>query len=291
MGNSPHHHDTLQLAADFPGWLWLHDIVLGHAPPIGKTDPTSGRPAGILEYLATGARGLIVHSGHAAQLLRENLPADFALPPVSIVPLAFPDVAPGVVADRFQPPWIIAHFGHVNAFKLADQLVRAFAALPPRDHRLVFVGHVDDNILAELRQLAAGLGVAERITYTGRMPRAAFDAWLNRAQIAVQMRSRSHGESSAAINSLLAAGTPVITNIAAAADWPCEVTARVSAAPDVAELSGAISKFLAPAALARQSAAALQFAAGNSYEKVAARILEIVAGPATPRLHFTPRAN
>lgn len=320
FGSSGHHCETLDICRDHPGWVWLHDVRLygllaaraqaipptaegalslpeevrrqygrraPHWPP-GMSGNAGAdahflreRDLGLCGAVTTRARGIILHSAHAARLLRLDLAPGQALPPVRIIPLAFPHVAPDLVRHFSTPP-VIAHFGIVDAIKHPGLLIRAFAAANGAA-RLVFVGPVHDTDRQALLGLAAALHVEDRVTFTGRLAPGEYAAWLARAHVAVQLRTLSNGESSAAIGDALAAGTPVITNLPATSDWPSGTVTQLPFAVDIGPLRDAIEELLDPVRLARQSAAGLDFARRNSAERVADQLLaEVLGRPATP---------
>lgn len=288
LGNSGHHRETLKVAERFPGWLWLHDVLQANLPYHHEfTRRVPDRPGDPLEPPCRCALGVIVHSEDAGRLLRETVPADAQLPRVAVIPLAFPAPGPRAEGRTFHPPWIIAHFGIANAHKHEALLMEAFAALPCDGSRLVFAGPVEAAIRDELSELANRLGVRDRVLFTGRMPAAEYAGWLHRAHLAVQLRDRSHGESSAALRDAMAAGTPVLTNMPCTEGWPAGVVARTAAKPAAVELRDAMLQALDSPGLARQSRAGLAFARENSMAEVVDLVLRTIgvrpAGPGEPR--------
>ena len=82
----------------------------------------------------------------------------------------------------------------------------AFAALAT-DHPdlvLALVGPVSIELARELRRLGEELGVADRLIITGRVDAGVYLAWLERAELAVQLRASFSGEASAAVGDCLA---------------------------------------------------------------------------------------
>ena len=77
----------------------------------------------------------------------------------------------GVERDLFAPAprppwrWRLACVGRIDPRKGIDLAIEALALLPD-EATLAVVGGGDDSHLAELRQLAADLGVADRVTFT-----------------------------------------------------------------------------------------------------------------------------
>jgi glycosyltransferase involved in cell wall biosynthesis len=87
---------------------------------------------------------------------------------------------PGV--EREARPTLV-HFGRVRRYKGIDVVIRAFAivrgAIP--DARLVIIG--DGPELGSLRALAAKLGLADAVEFTGRMGGEEMVARLNRSHV------------------------------------------------------------------------------------------------------------
>lgn len=314
FGNSEHHYDTFELSCSFPGWVWLHEVrfhglFCGYAndrlpdeqgagfiqyrlarqyatrmPLISDTADALNphflreRDAGLTDMLVRHARGVILHSSHAEDMLRRDLPPGMAMPPVSVIPLAFPDAA--LERERaFSPPWVIGHFGIVDPVKYSELLITAFARLLQANVSLVFVGFVEETLRVELEELAESLGVADRVTFTGLVSADTYQDWLRRTHLAVQLRAISNGESSAAVNDAVAAGTPVITNMPCVEQWPPASISRISVSPTVGELHATMARMLVPEMLWNQSSAGLAFARENAADSVAVRLLDAVGIP------------
>ncbi len=314
FGNSEHHHETFELCCTFPGWVWLHEVRLpglfctyaedrmdaGRAAdfmqdslarqystrmpllsaPDDSLDPhfLRERDVGLNDLLVRHARGIILHSPHAEHMLRRDLPPGMALPPVSIIPLAFPAARPDH-KRIFATPWLVGHFGIVDPVKYPALLISAFAQRKQADADLVFVGPVESALRAELEQLAASLGVADRVTFTGQVSADAYQKWLGSVDLAVQLRAVSNGESSAAVNDAVAAGVPVITNMPCVEQWPREAVCRLSVTPTADELHAEMERMLLPEMLSAQSAAGLALARENTADTVALRLLDAVGVP------------
>jgi glycosyltransferase involved in cell wall biosynthesis len=80
-------------------------------------------------------------------------------------------IDPGLFRQAEPRPWEgrLLYLGRIDPRKGIDTAIRALTALP--EARLVIVGSGDDEYREELRRLAAGLGVADRVELT-RRPRA-----------------------------------------------------------------------------------------------------------------------
>ncbi|MGH9016414.1 MAG: glycosyltransferase, partial [Acidimicrobiales bacterium] len=77
-------------------------------------------------------------------------------------------------------------------------------------------------------------GIAERVTVTGAVDGPAWQDWLGRTAVAVQLRESASGETSAAVLEALAAGVPVLTNLATAAEYGAGTVALVASAEPAA---------------------------------------------------------
>ena len=90
--------------------------------------------------------------------------------------VAYPGVGPGNLTEHLarnggnKTDSLILAVGTLNRHKNYSRLVEAFALLQDSGARLTIVGRDDGGIGAELSRLAVSLGVAERLTITGRIP-------------------------------------------------------------------------------------------------------------------------
>lgn len=296
LGNSVYHSADLAMLGSVPGCVVVHDAVLSGA--IRGSQLALGDPGGIDSMLAaeapeppTGqldlrgirtalapALGVLVHSEHALALLRSaGLTAQVSR--VTRLPVATSRNRgrPGVPSRS--GPTVLAHFGFVNAFKGADLLVEAAARLIDRGTpcRVVFVGEfVDGGLKPRIARLAKRLDVP--VTITGFVDQDQWDDWLERASCAVQLREQSHGESSAALGELLAAGLSVVcTDTGSFAELPEGVVRHVPAGVSPGRLADVLSEVLEPAESARLTHAALSFVRDECSPQVwADRVAEMV---------------
>jgi glycosyltransferase involved in cell wall biosynthesis len=274
VGNSPFHRFQLEgLLQQAPGVVVVHDVSLSgylnwlagekgdrdsfradlyasHGYPGLKFDVLDGRDAAIARFPCTlpvlqAALGTIVHSHHAKTLLATHfgteVVADTSVIPHlrSAVPLpekAAARASLGLPADAF----VIASFGIVARKKLPGLLLRAWreAGCPGP---LVFVGEALPEALVELDALLPDQYDAPIARITGRVTVETYRRWLAAADIAVQLRRASHGETSGAIADCLGAGVPLIINEdGAAAELPAEVAFILPPDPDEKALAEAI---------------------------------------------------
>lgn len=308
LGNQPRHGTQITLARRWPGAVELHDVrLIGayaglHAPgdaladelqrlepgrfppdllrePELRMGPAVAAGAWMVRELAEGATAVLVHSQHAAGLVT----AESGVEAVDVGPLACPPVSDGDDDAAGLVPGIgrvVVSVGVVDASKRPDTLVRALALLPD-DVVLALVGPADPVQRREVEQLAAHLGVARRVVTTGRVDDAAYRAWLRRADVAVQLRGHSNGESSAAVADCLAHGVAtVVADTGSLAELPAEVVERVAPDAGPAALAGAVRCLLDDDGRRRaRAAAALAFAAANGFDAAADRLLAALFGP------------
>ena len=170
--------------------------------------------------LIENADGVIVHSEHARTMALAFYGEDVA--DWSVLP--FPKAPPaevsrdaarrelGVAPDEF----LVCSFGILGDGKLCHRLVDAWNASSlahNRQCRLVFVGGAYDPLYeaALQAQIAEGPGRG-RIHITGYAAPAEYQRYLQAADIAVQLRQNSRGETSASVFDCMANGRPTIVN-------------------------------------------------------------------------------
>jgi glycosyltransferase involved in cell wall biosynthesis len=238
------------------------------------------------DALAASER-FLVHSNYAAQLARlDAAPADVGK--IRVIPFGIvsPDAVPRAVAGPYP---LVATFGIASAAKQTEKIIESFATIAEADEKTRFavVGTFPDpreRVAAEL--LAKELGIHERIEFTGRVDPDNFYAWMSRTTIAVQLRSWSNGETSAAVTDCLAVGIPtVVTRIGSAAELPDDCVVKVAREIDAPLLGRELTALLAdPVRRSQLSAAAENYARSNSFERAAEILYEIAIDRQQPRV-------
>ena len=247
LGSSPNHVATADLAARVPCHVWMHEaslvgVHLGLAHASGsETWATeyvrellaANEPADAISAISVGemldaprfdelgitliaetldrSRSVIVSSERAADTVRRVRPDG---PPVLVLPLAFPDVGAAALA----PPaleivavgWLAANKAPLVALDVLHRLV------PALDATLAFVGPTVEAAAAEVEAEAARLGIADRVTITGRLADEPYRERLSGARVGLQLRVGDRGEMSAAVADLVAHGVPTVTTLATA---------------------------------------------------------------------------
>ena len=285
LGNSHHHLHVLDLMRRFHGLVVLHDVHLGGLVQLairaGLWPGTLAEEVrregedGLARRLQTGcisgedildavplnrrileaADAVVVHSAWAWQRVRRVVDV-----PVARVPLAAP-VPPlrsrnderrhlGLPPDAF----LIATLGLVSPAKRLPSLLRAVAALPVavrQTARVVIVGFSPPEKENDLRALAASLGIAEAVYFAGRVPFEDFAAYARAADVCVQLRYPTRGETSAALYRALGAGAAcVVSDHGATAEIPEGMALKVRApGHEVEDLTAALLRLYQQPAL------------------------------------------
>lgn len=306
LGNNPlHAHALSRLLERHPGVVTLHDPALTDLRHWLLKDPASaimaraalvaeeGYPAALSNNPGMGSAGVlaaslgvIVHSEHARARLADaygvGATRHVGVLPHLRAPLRLPErsaarAALGLDADVE----VIAAFGLVTSRKLPLRLLEAFTALVPMRPAalLVFVGGAVDGLDVALTEGARRHGLAGRVRITGRVPVVGYRQWLAAADLAVQLRDDSTGETSGAVKDALAAGLPTLVNAhGAMAELPPEICRQLPETFVAEELAAALREMLADA----PGRAALGLAAAGwardalAPEVVAARLRDLI---------------
>lgn len=242
MGNSPAHFGIYDAAQRTPGVVVLHDFVLHHFMlqyhAVHRRDIEGYRALVAHHYgdagttiadrmlqgifddavfdmplcqpVLDGAQLLISHSQYVvdhSQHLAPQLPA--AVVPMGVPVLAQTDAAPIRAQLDFGPnPFLIASFGHVNPYKRVEQVLRMLRTLRRAgiNAHYVIVGSVSPNFA--LDALVRRTGTADCVHVTGYVSSQDFGAYVTAADMCINLRHPTAGETSASLLRLLAAGKP-----------------------------------------------------------------------------------
>lgn len=250
VGNSSYHRHMFELLRQVPGVVVLHDFFLGdiynyldvhglkpHALPLALyeshgyaalNDLASARDvsAVISRYPANlgvveRSLGMIVHSDHARQLAKSwyghhlsHYWQVVSLPRARTQGLDRQRARQklGLGQDEF----IVCSFGLMGPNKLNDRLLDAWLLTPmAQDGRcqLIFVGESHDGTYgaAVTARISSG-GMTARIRITGWTDGEDFQNYLAAADLAVQLRANSRGETSAAVLDCMNHGLATLVN-------------------------------------------------------------------------------
>jgi len=143
--------------------------------------------------------------------------------------------------------FVVCSFGMLGASKLNHRLLAAWCgSAMARDPSclLVFVGENDQTAYRdEMHRAIRGSGFGDRIRITGWTDVATYRNYLRAADIAVQLRTNSRGESSAAALDCLNYGLSTIVNADdSVLDLPDDAVVKLSMDFDDAELTGELER-------------------------------------------------
>lgn len=245
FGNSSFHAHMFDLLERFPGVVVLHDFFLsGIQYHLGrdawsKAVLLSHGIEGLIELdrlspdaairvfpanlpVLQNATGIIVHSEWARDLALQWY-GEGASAEWKVIPHARASAKPGdelrAEARRAlgfdEGDIVVCTFGHVAATKLSCELIEAFADVAEQAGsrlRLVIAGQADGPYGERVMSLLRDLRLGGRAEITGWLDEQSYDRYLHAADIAVQLRAMSRGESSGAVLDCMGRGLAVIAN-------------------------------------------------------------------------------
>ena len=165
---------------------------------------------------------------------------------------------------------LIGSFGNIGAERRLDRVLHALAdGCADTPWRLVVAGRVDARL--GLDELAAQLGVADRVAWHPHLDDADFVAVMGAVDVAVNLRWPQVRASSGVLHQLMQLGVPVLlSDVVHWREYPDDAVARIPPGPDAAE------------------AAALRAALRHWIEDGDARRRAGTAAAAWAALHITP---
>ncbi len=146
---------------------------------------------------------------------------------------------------------IYCSFGFLAPTKLNIPLIQAYSQVLPAtrvDTMFVFVGELDQESEygKDLLRILHDLRLTKKVRITGYVDREEYEKYLSCADVAVQLRTDSRGETSGALLDCLAFGLPTIINSHGSfKDYEDDVVLKVSESPDAHELTQAMLRFQA----------------------------------------------
>lgn len=244
MGNSPAHFQIWDVAQQLPGVIVLHDLVLHHFMlqyhAVHRRDTktyqqlaedyygTEGRDVAdrmlqgifddsvftmpLCQPVLRSAQLLISHSQYVADAVAMLQPTLSR----SVIPMGVPvlpaiDPAPlRAQLNLGDDPFIIASFGHVNPYKRVDQVLRTVRTLRRAgiNAHYIIVGSVSPNFA--LDTLIRRTGTQSAVHTTGYVSAEDFALYVALADVCINLRHPTAGETSASLLRLLAAAKPTL---------------------------------------------------------------------------------
>ncbi len=197
------------------------------------------------------AQGIIVHSNYSRTLAQQFYGKEAATNWALIPHLRQAAVLGGKTEARARlglsdTAFVVCSFGGLDVTKLNHRLLDAWLASPlaaDTNCHLVFVGenHSGEYGQALLRTIDQS-PAKNRITITGWASVETFRAWLAAADMGVQLRSLSRGETSGTVLDCMNYGLPIIVNAnGSMADLPAEAVWMLPDAFDNAQLVEALA--------------------------------------------------
>ncbi len=249
FGNSEFHQYMFALLEQIPGIVVLHDFFISGI--VGHMELQGFRPRGWAKelYHAHGynavktysksqddavwkypcnksvlehAQGVIVHSHSPRKLgtqwLGENFVKNWSVIPLLRAPaLPIGRLEARIALDIPEDAFVICSFGLLGPTKQNQRLLDAWLAstLSKNKHcHLIFVGEAtaSSSYTKELLETIASSQAQDRIKITGWVSTLQFRQYLAAADLGVQLRTQSRGETSAAVLDCMNYGLPCIAN-------------------------------------------------------------------------------
>jgi glycosyltransferase involved in cell wall biosynthesis len=277
-GDAKGYLDALERDGGLPARLLGHAVIEKRIPPLWENRAVDLPLAGVVLDHATG---LIVHSRY----VRDSARAAGFGGPIDVIPhpaWPVPEIAPAV--GRGSP--LIAAFGNLNESKRLPQLLEAFARMHAThpEARLLLVGASSPNFDLHHRLQRLGLD-GSGVEQTGHVDEAELWALMQAADVHVNLRSPTMGETSGTAIRALCLGKPlVVSDLGWFAELPDEVALKVPVDGDEVETLAAALELLTarPDVRAAMGAAAAGLAHGaHDVARVAeaqVRFFETLAG-------------
>ncbi|MEJ5348382.1 MAG: glycosyltransferase [Desulfosoma sp.] len=248
VGNSPFHQHMLPLMTEIPGVVVLHDFYMnelmawlelhggvkfawtqalyhshGYAAVLARYQNVDKAKINypVNGHVVQHALGIIVHSEYSRELARKwygpQWAENFHVVPHVRIPSRFADrqkarIELGITEKDF----LVCSFGFLGDTKLNHRLLQAWlrsSLCSDTNCYLVFVGeNQGDAYGTKLLKTIADSDCKDRILITGFAPTELFKRYLAAADVAVQLRTQSRGETSGAVLHCMNYGLPVIVN-------------------------------------------------------------------------------
>jgi SAM-dependent methyltransferase/glycosyltransferase involved in cell wall biosynthesis len=198
----------------------------------GSTPPLLARPTDfpLNCRLARDAEGIIVHSEWGRARFARVAPSV----PVAHINMPIRPLPAGRAARETRevngaPAGVvqIANFGLITPGKGIEKALRALSALKA-DHNFHYTLVGEPNSFFDVRALVREHGMDGRVTITGHVRLDEFEQRIAATDIALNLRERTVGETSASLCRLMAAGVPAIVfNVGAFSELPGDAVVKI----------------------------------------------------------------
>ncbi len=315
IGNSFHHLPALHRLQKRPGIVWLHDVRLpfltwdyAHA-----TNPQN--PTGIINEMATSygvhfnpvssfndldslvfsfaktllknATGFVVHSQQAKELLIEDLGGTGNAPPIEVIPLTIVPPSQLPVRQRWDGtrPLRVGTLGFLHPIRDPETIIRACGLLATPEMPVTFVvlGQAPEDYIKQLKSLAHRMNVV--VEMHGYLDDEEFAREIAKLDVAVQIRKRTNGESSATISEAITVGIPIITNIPSAQEYWGDYVLNAQRNPQPSDLSQLIQRSQAETPSRQDLAMRCKDLEAFSYPRVAGMFEDAIVRILNKRRH------
>ncbi|HEV3470926.1 MAG TPA: methyltransferase domain-containing protein [Pyrinomonadaceae bacterium] len=225
--------------------------------------------------LAREAEGIVVHSGWARARFESVAPGV----PVRHIQMPVKPAAEGPRAEKDTGEIRIANFGLITPGKGIEHALRALSALKDRfSFRYTLVG--EPNPFFDVRELVRRYGMEDLARVTGHVSLEEFERHIRETDIALNVRERTVGETSASLCRIMAAGVcALVADVGWYAELPsdCVVKVELGAHTDALHVAY-LERLMADAPLrARIGANARRYVlAEHSVERSAAAYLDFI---------------
>jgi glycosyltransferase involved in cell wall biosynthesis len=239
--------DAMEREYGVVGRLLAHGVLDKRIPPLWESRPADFP---LSSFVLEHATGLIVHSRTVSDLVRSSGYTG----PVWVVPHpAWP--AHQITAARIAPGPVIGCFGVVNASKRIPELLDATAKVREAhpDVTLLLAGPMSPGFDLERRLQRLGLA-DEGLVREGWADEARLWALMAGADIAVNLRHPTMGETSGSVIRALSLGKPlVVSDVGWFSELPNEVALKVPTGDDEVEVLSAALELLVTRADVREA--------------------------------------
>ncbi|MFN8474678.1 MAG: glycosyltransferase family 4 protein [Anaerolineae bacterium] len=306
MGNFRGYHAAIfEVMQRYPGILVLHDFLLHHffagltvdgGRPgdypwqVGYAEGTPGmavaraalrgeRPLPLFDYPLVQraldlSQGVICHSDYVrgqVAALRPDLPT--AVVGLATTPSYRRPLSNGGETDSRKPIRVITA-GYLTPAKGLETALQAFALFRQRyrDARYTLVGNVEPGF--DLDKLIQQTGAADAVEVRGFAPTLEeFDRIIADADVCLNLRYPTAGETSASLLRVMAVGVPaIVTDVGWFSELPDDTVIKVPAPPTAADVARSLEAMAAtPARRSSMAAAAQRYVEATHSPEASAR--------------------